>query len=251
MFTFFHRSSVINIDCFTYITEAYNLTPIINANKAKPEYQKQLPNLDISNTENWFENKGTSRNLKSCFGFLEFFKQGVVIENWCDLAVKSNEEHISYFSSTGMIPEMHHHSQLGKGFENHYCVKLKSPWKLSTKEKVKFLMVGAEWNLDRYNIKIPPGILDLRVTNATNIFLMCPKVYQSFIIPIGNPLVHIIPLDDRKIKVTNHLLSPDEYNKITITSNISMYGWRKILSLRKRNENRDKKNKKCPFGFGD
>ena len=77
---------------------------------------------------------------------------------------------------------------------------------------------------------------------------MFPKNDNEFVINIGQPLVQLIPITEKKLNFKNHLIDKNEYDKIHISSEKwSFYGWRKVLQLRKRNKERGT----CPFGFGD
>lgn len=252
MFTFFHRTSTIHVDSFTFLPDVYRLTPVVNSYKSKPDWFLKLPPLDKENQQAFLNTKKEVKNIRTCYGFLEFFNKGVVIENWCDIGVRTEGNgDLFYRVSSGPVPELHNPVQYNKGFTDYHNIKLISPWKFKSKEKVKFLMVGSEWNLDKFNIKILPGVLDLDITSGTNIFLMTPKAPQKYIIPVGNPLVHIIPLSEKKMKITNHLVTYEEFEKFTSTSRITYLGWRKVKKLLIKKDSREKQTKKCPFGFGD
>jgi hypothetical protein len=244
MFNFFHRTPEINLDCFTTDQHAYNLTPIIYANKTKPQWFKEIP-LPKKHVEIDYENKQTKhRNLRSCHGFLEFYKKGVVLESWCDMAFKSEGNgSITYYVSGPKEPVSHDTEQYGNAFPKYVNVKLRSPWQFVCSEDVPFLFVGAEWALGDYGFKVLPGVVDLKFSGQGNFFIMIPRNTEEFFIRSGQPLIHIIPLTEKKLKHKNHLLTQAEYNKKFIYPSSSFYGWRHIKSLIKRNEERGV----CPF----
>ena len=249
MFTFFHKKPVIHVDCFTYFETIYEMTPIVNTIKTVPDWWK---NLKRYHTEVDHDNLNDFRkglNAKSCYGFLELYKRGLVIESWCDMSIIVTPQKFKFVSSYGMRPVEHPRSQIGEGFKNWQHIKLSSPWKLSEKTGVKFVWIATEWALDNYDFKILPGILDYRIQKATNVNIMLPSKNIEYRIDIGQPLVQIIPLqDDKRLEYKNHLIDKQEWDKKGEETISSFFGWRTSKKIRDRNDEREKK---CPFGFGD
>ena len=72
----------------------------------------------------------------------------------------------------------------------------------------------------------------------------------DMIVNAGQPMVHSIPLSDRELDIKNHLISNDEFDKrlMKFTSTFSFQ--KRYLQSKKIIENREKEEKKCPFGFG-
>ena len=187
--------------------------------------------------------------MKTCYGFVELFKRGLVIENWCDLAIKTfnNSSEVKYIYSFGDNPVPHNKTQYGKGFPNHNHIKLISPWRFREKTGIKFHFAPMLWNLDSYDFIILTGILNFNINLDTNINIMLPKKDNEYIIKIGTPLIQIIPLSESEIIQKNHLITYEEYNQIAKV-NKSYYGWRGIDKIMKRNNER---KSKCPFRFGE
>lgn len=260
MFSFFSRSSVINVDCFTANPHAYKFTPIVKASKAKPDWYDHVLGTQPSNTK-WPQFKTDDegnitfnwhlslRTLKSCPGFHQLYSKGFILENWCDLAINVHDKGIAYNYSNGEEPIIHENNQVAPGFQNHYLLKLHSPWKIQTKEDIGFVATGAQWSLENYKFHILPGIVNFHYQTASNVFMAVNKSdIDQFYVPMGIPLMHFIPLTDKKIKIHNHIVTDEELKtKIYNVTGTSM-GWRKTIALTKRN---DKREKKCPFGFGD
>lgn len=252
MFTFFHRTSKIYLDCFTHKNHVLEMTPIISASKAVPDWWKKLDKGKL--TYNW-EVAQSPRNtltMKSCYGFLELYKRGVVIENWCDFRLRIMDHGFQYMYSDSPPPEEHSRHQIGEGFRNYHHLKLSSPWIFKEKTGVKFHFGPAQWSLEDYDFRVVPGVVDYRVNGYTNVNIMIPKVEKDQIveygIPVGQPLVHIIPLSDKKIVVKNHLISKTEYDNMFRHSASLFDGWKSVKRMLDRNDNR---KGKCPFGFGD
>lgn len=242
MFTFFHKTPVIHLDCFTSDGNVNKYTPIVNASVTKPEWFNNIPipetpvDLDFDNLES------RHRNLRSCYGFLEFYKKGVVIESWCDMGFKTDVNNFQCFFSSPPDPVSHNPEQYGNAFSKYFNLKMRSPWLFNCKENINFLFVGAEWALGEYDIKVLPGVVNFNLASSGNFFIMVPRKQDQYIIPIGTPMVHVIPLSEKKLKHKVHLLTKGEYQKKVNSPAYSFYGWRKIKTILKRNEKRG-----CPF----
>lgn len=247
MFSFFHRTPKIVLDCFTTEEHVYNYTPIVKASKTIPDWWKELPNYEFRlkrDSEKVFVNDSV-QNLKNCYAFLELFHNAISIRHWADIYIETSESNFNYFVSSGQLPESHSIKQIGKGFINYHHLKLSSPWVFREKEGIKFSWFGAQWNLDNYDFAVLPGVINFKINHGTNINLMIPKQKNEYVIPAGLPLVNLIPLTEKKIVVKNHLVSSDEFQKYYYDP-LSKYfhGWRTAKKLLE-NE------KKCPFGYGE
>jgi hypothetical protein len=249
MISIFNRKKKIIVDCFTSDPIAYQLAPIVRASKTIPDWWKTLENIPrIKTIRNVMVRN--HKNMRDCYGFRELYKRGVVLEHWTDIHCEVTKEDYRYFYSSGKKNEEHSKEQYNNAFENFHHIKLTSPWYFQENTGVKFLMLGAEWNNENPNIKFLPGILEFRANRSTNVNIMLTKPENKYTIdiPIGHPLVHIIPLnDDLDIKYKCHLISESEYYQKNI-SNTSLKGHNELLKLLDRNEDRSKS--KCPFNFG-
>ena len=241
MFTFFHRRKKIVVDCFTTDSFAYKYAPIVRGPKAFPDWWKKLP----SNDPNDIDYAKANMNMKRCYGFLEVFKQSFILPCWTDLRIKvSPNDGYSWITSSGPAPIEHDKSQYEGGFTDYYHSKLTSPWFFKESSGAHFLFTPATWNLENYDFLMPPGIVEYDTNHSTNVNILMPKkkVDYSIFIPIGKPLVHIIPLrEDAKFEIKNHLVSEDELNKITPRAS-TLRGIFPLMEMKK-------KQSKCPFGF--
>ena len=172
MFSFFHRTPVINVDCFTSNNDAYKFTPVVPAVQARPDWFKSIVKPAKSNTkfQNYvindrgfidFNNDFSNHTLRSCYGFLEYYKRGFVIENWCDLAFNIDSKGMSYHYSNGKDLIVHKDLQTYPGFKDYYIVKLCSPWIIQVKEDLPFLEMGTEWSFENFNFRVMPGIVKI------------------------------------------------------------------------------------------
>lgn len=260
MFSFFHRSSVIDVDCFTANNDAYKYTPIVKSSKARPTWYDHVLTPQQSNTK-WpqykVDEKGnidfnwhiSLRTIKACPGFHDLYGKGFMLENWCDSVFNINDDNISFHYSNGDSPLLHTNDQTKPGFTNHYIIKMKSPWVIQCNQDVQFMLVGAEWSHEDYDFHVLPGIVNFYYQTSSNVFMTIRKnIKQQFHIPMGMPLAQFVPLTDKKIRIHNHIVTEDELRTKTYTVTGTSFGWRRTKSLIKRNDNR---KSKCPFGFGE
>ncbi len=248
MFNFFHRTSTIHLDCFTYMNHIYELTPIVPAVKTVPDWWKSLDPGHMSYDWKYFSSPRKTLTMKSCYGFMELYKRGVVIENWCDIRIQTSRNGFKFMHSDGDKPVEHPQYQIGSGFKNFYRLKLSSPWIFREKTGVKFHFNGAMWNLEDYNFRVVPGIVDFRVNGYTNVNIMMPIEDAEYTIPAGQPIAHLIPLSEKRLKIKNHLISRQEYDRLSRHSSSYYHGWKTVKKLFNKS---DMRQSKCPFGFGD
>lgn len=246
MFTFLNREPIIHVDCFTYDASVYEFTPIVKTSKTVPKWWNNLNPFQPKFSFDDLNNKPRSEvNMRNCFGFVELYKKGVVLENWTDISIKTTKQDYRYFYRSGLQPEEHSRSEYGEGFRNYHHIKLCSPWIMKEKTGVQFLFLGAEWCLEDYDFKVPPGVLQFDFNVGTNVNIMLPAKENEYQIPIGFPLAHIIPLSEKRFSFKNHLVSENEFKNLKVHSSASFKGWRSITRLVKRNKDREKA--KCPF----
>ena len=249
MFSFFHRTPKINVDCFISDPVIYKHTPIVRASKTIPEWWKKIKPSQVK--FNWEEEqkpRGSEINMRNCQGFLDLYKKGAVVENWTDIQIKSTQENLAYYISYGMPPTPHPKSQIGDGFKHFHHLKFNSPWLLRERTNVDFLYIQAAWAHEDYSFRIMPGVLNFTNNRDTNVNTFFPAIDDEFIIPVGLPMTHIVPLTDKNVTFTNHLVDDTEYRMLKDYAAVSFKGWRSSLDLFKRNNERQGK---CPFGFGD
>jgi hypothetical protein len=248
MFSFFHRTPKIHLDCYTTQPHVYQFTPIVKSSKTIPDWWKELPNEEftLGKDDQGILTNQSRLNLKNCYGFLEYFQNSICVRHWADLFVETSEEGYNYYCSTGDKPIEHNRQQIGKGFEDYHHMKLSSPWIFKEKTGIKFINLGAEWNLDKFSFRVLPGVMEFRVNSFTNVNIMLPKEQNKFIIPVNQPLTNFLPLTEKKLVVKNHLITEEEYKKMSYNpSLVYFHGWRACKNMIKDND------KKCPFGFGE
>lgn len=247
MFSIFNKRNKIVVDCFTYDRSAYELTPITHSYKAMPDWWKELENYGIGTS---IKSNSDEKNMRKCYGFTELYKKSFKLECWTDINLKvlPNNEGYRYYIASNLIPEDHPRRQYGSLYENHYHMKLISPWRIHEKTGIKFVFNPATWELDKLrNVTILPGMVEFEMNLETNVnmFLKKPdKDAYEMTINLGQPLVQIIPVTEKNVELKLHLIDLVEFEKMNSVFR-SFRGHREVLRLKKRNE--DRKVKKCPF----
>ena len=237
---FFMKPSVVNVDCFTSRADVYEYFPVAKSSEYLPEWWKKLPKEVF--IKNSFYPDPT---MKTCSGFIDFYKNGFTIPLWSEMYIQVNNDN-SYnwqFSDGISLAEPHNAAIVSPGFinSNEWCIlKLISPWRIKSKEK--FCFVGNVWNTKNFDeVIIPPGVLDFVHQKDTNIQLMFRNIpNKKIMLETNRPLVNIIPMSDKKLKISHHLISNEEYERMLFKRSFFINTSRKI-------ENIKKTQKKCPF----
>lgn len=236
------------VDCFTAHLNAYTFAPIVRTTKTIPNWFKKLPNPGFGNANIYPK---SNNNMRRCYGFIELYKRGFVIEHWSDLHIDVNRHQTHVSGSDTKDPVTHARSVYAGAFENWHHLKLDSPWAIREKSGVHFAWMGADWAMDHFQMKMLPGVLEFKINHSANINLMLPikdDPYNVYI-EIGQPLIQAIPLrDDLEYDYRVHLVGEKEMDGIR-TILPSFKGFTALKRLMTRNEERAALDKKCPFRF--
>jgi hypothetical protein len=223
-----------------------------------PEDIKSLPRL----TEHMIDGniKTTISTIKGCNGLTELYKVGFILPMWTDFICQPKTAAAGQ-SNLGVMPrehyfESHPRSQYPSLYEDWMHVKLGSPWRFREKTGVRFTWNAASWNLHRHanDFIINPGVLWFDTQSTTNINMFINKKADDFRIVAGTPMIHLVPVSDATVEIKNHLVSHEEMRNINPipddyqASIVNRWGtYQKDLA---KSKEMDKKESKCPFGFG-
>ena len=240
----------IYIDCYTSRSYVYKYAPIATANNFLPDWWKALPKEFID------EQQGNvpASTLKRCAGLIDLYGKGLVIPIWSDLRIQMHGDgggtYRYNYSDLESTMTQHMPAQLGTfSIDNHIIfLKIDSPWLFECAENIDWHWSQPVWNyLAEKDFCVLPGVLNFKYTNETNINIMLKPQDNVINIGHGMPLAHVIPLSDRPIKIRNHLISIEEFNrkKAMQASPIVFVGkhYKQMKILKKQKS-------KCPFGFG-
>ena len=246
---FWFKSKTIHVDCFTSRQYVHDFYPIDNTNKFFPDWWKALD-------KSYPDESGIFPNptIKSCTGFNQFFNNGITIPLWSDMAVGlTPDNQFAWKFSDSITTANNHNFKQMEGYlhPNEYGhVKIHTPWLIECKEDINWMWVQNTWAFSNpANLIIPPGVVNYKYNTNTdiNMFFNFQNYHRNFIIKNGTPMVNIIPMDNRRVKVHVHKLSEEEFmskrERLIPTSFLNKYGTTKNLI--------NKYEKKCPFGFGE
>ena len=255
---FIFKNKPLVVDAFTFVPTAHELFPIRPAIYSLPDWWKNLPStLDRQVSRDLSVKSGT---MKNCSGFKELYKSGYMISAWSDVVINVPEEYSftgsfdvsmaqNPLNSIGLQDFLIHEPHLyNNTYPDLFHCKIMSPWLIKQNQDFKWMWSEPTWNtLERNSgAKILPGVIDFKYQNQSNINLFLKKSGQLFELEAGDPIVQVIPLTDRRVEVKNHLISPQEWIRL---SNQSAHhfkffnGFNTLKKKRKEVEN----EKKCPF----
>lgn len=208
------------MDAFTSRPEVYEFAKIDKATNHIPPWWKNLPKVPVS-----FENidSGKQTNMKHCIGFIDYFKNSFVIPMWSDLNLMVGKEgttdHRWQFADKMSSLKVHPANQRGVYLNEvkYQHFKLETPWAIKTNKLVYFSWSGATWNTkEPEKIIYFPAVIDFYNQTALNINIACRRSDQEkeILIPLRQPLVHILPMTEKEIILKTHLVSEIEMLRI-------------------------------------
>lgn len=241
----FKRDLIINL--YTFDKTIFNLYKPQLANKFFPDGWKDMPKT-YSSRAYAYNPMSTmeidSPTVKTCSGIIDLFSSGFIIPSWSDMKLECMPEEVLCHSPSNMgLSESHSRSQVWDSlYEGYQHVKLLSPWLIKVSDDTKFAWMPCKWHRTDLseNFNVMTGVVEYKYQHVTNV--------QAFIkggvsINAGDPLVHIVPITDRKIKLQYHLVEGKEFQSILGTKNLKYVG-----NYKERKEILSKPT--CPFGFG-
>jgi hypothetical protein len=212
--------------CYTNRPDVFYNYPVVKSAYMIPEWFKRLPSktkVDTDKLEFEF-------SMKSCAGFTGLFKKGVMMPFWSDLAFTAESKDgvtgsYKWRFADGMTSaEYHAESQRGEYLPaKEYChLKIESPWVLHCEEDVDWLWQQPVWNQDHPEHKLTlPAVVNYSRISDTNVNIMVPRQSNDIftIFPAGEPIVQLIPLTERPVRVVCELVTDDQWKEMLLAKN--------------------------------
>ena len=194
----------------------------------KISFYADIPGLHLSSPiqkssfhiPQWFKGVKTTTDdlspatIRTCPGFIDYFKQGYVVSLWCDLRVNIQNKggKLSYDLNTTeprYTFSVHGHQQFLQHVPEHVSkktkliLKLDSPWKIVTPKGYSVLQLPMYYNYNE-NFEVLPGVIHTDVYHTIN-QQMCIFREGEFIIKKGTPLATYIPYkrEELTLEMTN------------------------------------------------
>ena len=197
---------------YTYV---HDFSPIKLASNFFPDWMKKIPTVKNIKTINDYNNV-RRQNVKQCVGILKTFQKGLVIPLWSDLIIETTENNYKYQFSDRISEIVEHTNQAPGFYENYQILKVKSPWLLKFSKNMDIIICQPFYMTNHELPYIIPYGINETLNNycLTNFFLFCKRTENNFVIKQGTPMLHIIPLTEKKIKLKIEVLSDSDYLKI-------------------------------------
>lgn len=203
------------LECFTSDEQVLETAPITSAAKQMPDWWKKLPNY--YQKPNSFTPFAT---MKGCVGMIDYYTNSISIPLWSELHIKvEGKQYWWQFSDPSSFATVHPLDVEANDFvQNHGHIKLTPPWLLKTKEDINWVWSQPIYSFheDNIDLKIIPGILNLKNQMAININTLIPlnqtNIYK---LNCGQVLAHLTPMSDRKVEVKRHLVDENEFKRLS------------------------------------
>jgi hypothetical protein len=223
MFLFKHKKVV--VDCFINDPSIAKLYPIKKSIHHVPKWWNDLEHNVAVPTE--FGVDRPSPTMKTCTGFVYFFRDSWTLPLWTDIIVVTDKEGTYRYlcpRSMGNVVAQHPRYQYMNGFNDRIHIKFNSPWRLCEKTGIRFVMMAADWTLiDKLpDIRVLPGFLNFKYLSATNINCFFPLKDAEYKFEAGTPMTYLIPLTDKKVELKTQVVTEVEYEKVTRQSSFYM-----------------------------
>lgn len=216
----FCKPKPITVWFYTTREDVFNLAKPERAGKHIPSWVKKLPDRSFREEESALLLKES--NLKTCPGFANLYKSGVMLTMWSDLNVQVYPDgRIKYqFADFLSTAEIHSAKQMN-GFElcNSYAhLKIKNPWIMGADKNIDMLFMSPTWNgFGCDEIIVAPGVYDPKICqDHANVNLFFKKRETSVVYELlfGQPVTHVVPLTDKKVIYKHALVTESELKKI-------------------------------------
>lgn len=212
----------ITLHFYTYMQHAYDHAKPKPSGYFMPQWWKTLDRTPrkLASLEGDSKEKV---NMRNCYGMTSMYQHGLIIPMWCDFQVDIGEIGLDFtywVSADGQTMVDNHPPSQHNSFwhpDKYAHLKLVSPWFAVCDEVVPFFWLDCGWNRntqDEYSI--PQAIVEYKYQGTTNVnvlFHRKPQKYSCFI-RHGEPLVQIVPLSDRPLKIKTHLVSEPEFARL-------------------------------------
>ena len=211
---FFFKEKPIEIVAFVDSSYSFvkEFSPIVPAKEMYPEWLKKVPQSQFE----WEKFRAVS-TVRSCPGIIQNVTNGFIVPMWSELALEYTTNHYKYKFADQKSSLEHHPIEQAPGFyEDYWRFKLISPWSLDTPVNLQF-MFPFYHHPKSFPMEMPPGVLPAKGIGKAqiNIFLFSKKEEEEkrIMIKHGVPLLHFIPITERKVTIRCEVISVDEMKK--------------------------------------
>lgn len=240
------KSKEITVDAFTYSSIVYDLFQPQRGVKAYPSWLKNMSmysdniyttqnvvdsTFDIKKKEGLKEScphLHKASSMKTCPGILDAISKGFVLFSEMEAAIASFQEGVvisrppnvdyslyDFIRSNKLVTQ----GKLPEGFTGLNHIKYSFNWLFQEKSGVEFLAQDPFWfDPSPTRPSVFPGVLNLKYVHQMHAQLLLRQPEDSkgvvnYSLRPGTPLLHILPLSEKRINIKTHLVSEEEYVK--------------------------------------
>jgi len=248
---FWIKPKEIVVDCFTHMPNVYAGYKPAPAIDFIPEGWKRLPKTVGVQYDPDSNVTIPHATMKYCKGFTSLFASGFIIPLFIDMIFDTTKpDKVERYSPSNVNHWGDHPKfQMWDGLYNgHKHVKIMNPWCFVEKTGVKFAWNRCDWNNtdNAGNYHVLSAVTEFKYQVATQINMFV-KDNIHLKLEAGQPMVHLIPLTENKVKFKHHLITKDEYER-KFRVNLAKFAGN--YNEVKRIKDKNAEESKCPFGFG-
>lgn len=223
MMFWFCKQSTLNVYCFTTKELAFNFSKPMRASRALPSWFKELPTPSLPT--DGISPLWVRKNLKSCPAIVNLYSSGFMLPLWSDLHIEASADQFRYQFIDGESNIAPHpvHQFGGCTILNEYMhAKLQNPWVISTDKKINMMYTAPVWNNFGYgDIVVAPGSYNTASTAIEaniNLFIKRSQERKIYTLLLGQPLVHVVPITEKRIKLHYELITEKELRTLKAKS---------------------------------
>lgn len=205
------KKQTVTLNAFVSEEHEYVLkySPLKPAQRMWPEWWKNLEQEKFDFTRGHAE-----LNMRSCSGIINTFNHGFFLPLWTDLAVTVRGDNFGYVASDQQTKVIQHFNQQAPGLlDTHLFLKLESPWAFEAPQGVNFVYQHPFWNQPIPEYLAPYGIIEYYYQHGTGVFFIVKRETVDLFLHLHQPLVHYVPLTDKKLLINQEVLSKREFLK--------------------------------------
>lgn len=215
---FFNKLKPITLNFYTNHIAAYELAQPKAASSFLPDWWKNLPVPKLVPDIDVLQSPSFS-NMRSCPGMKHMYQRGCIIPLWSDIAVEiseiGNDNYRWRSSDVTLGMEIHHPDQFNHywGLDNYQHLKLILPWEIQCDEPEPFLYIDCCWNRNTQNrYSVLSGIMEFKHQHSGNVNMLFSKLPEKYTLILRHltPMVQLIPLSNRPLKIKTHLVGEDK-----------------------------------------
>jgi hypothetical protein len=217
MFLFRKSTLVLDLLISEENIQTYNLFPAIETRRIVPSWFKTCPKSEF----NWFKFI-PHRTVRGCPGIVNYINSGFVTPLWSDVNIRTSPEQIEWYTAKQRANSnfFQYHETLiqSPGFyNNQFILNTMNPWKIKKrKQNIKIMSVAAQYHHTKSLPYIPiQGITETEMNRDLNFFMAFSRTNATYELKAGDVFIQFIPLSDKKISIKNHVVSMQEFRKLS------------------------------------